>query len=114
MHTPSCSRFQSKQAYEKLDIPKQYHPFINGPNGDMQKKLIGDLANVRINIPPLSGTKTEMSVAGEKEAVMQVVEKIKALHMDMVSSLRIIHTTLVSSVILRDDQNCHNFRSTDS
>jgi ribosomal protein S3 len=74
---------QSKQAYETMDVPKMYHPFINGPNGDNQRRIIGDLANVRINIPPLSVMKNEISVAGEKEAVLAVVDKIKRQHEDM-------------------------------
>ena len=76
---------QSKQAYEVLEIEKMYHPFISGPNGSNQRELIGDLPNVRINIPPLSVMKNELSVAGEKEAVLAVVAKIKRMHEDMVS-----------------------------
>ncbi len=75
---------QSKQAYEVLDIPKQFHPFITGPNGDNTRRLIGELSNVRINVPPLSVMKNEISVAGEREAVMAVVAKIKRMHDDMV------------------------------
>lgn len=74
---------QSKQAYEVIQIPKMYHPFINGPNGDTAKAIIGDKKSVRINIPPLSVQKDEMSVAGEKEAVIAVVEQIKKLYKDM-------------------------------
>ena len=76
---------QSKQAYEVLEIEKMYHPFITGPNGSNTRELIGELANVRINVPPLSVMKNELSVAGEKEAVLAVVAKIKKMHEDMVS-----------------------------
>lgn len=61
-----------------------YHPFINGPNGETAKKLIGSRINVRINIPPLSVMKDELSIAGEKEAVMELKDQITKMHKDMV------------------------------
>lgn len=73
-----------------VKIPKMYHPFINGPNGETAKSLIGDKKNVRINIPPLSVMKDELSVAGEKESVVAVVEQIKKLFKDMVCD-KILH-----------------------
>merc|ERR1712061_842287 len=73
------SDVQSKQAYEVLPVLKIYHPFINGPNGDYVKQMLMDYPDVRINIPPLSVMKDEISVAGEKNGVMSVVEKIKEI-----------------------------------
>merc|ERR1712088_431361 len=73
------SDVQSKQAYEVLPVLKIYHPFINGPNGDYVKQMLMDYPDVRINIPPLSVMKDELSVAGEKNGVMSVVEKIKEI-----------------------------------
>lgn len=78
---------QSKQAYEVLSIAKTYHPFINGPNGETAKKIIGDRPNVRINIPPLSVMKDEISIAGEKDGVLAVKEQIEKMYKDMVSVL---------------------------
>ena len=91
---------QSKQAYEVLDVAKRYHPFITGPNGDNTRRLIGDLQNVRVNVPPLSVMKDEISVAGEKEAVLAVVAKIKAMHEDMVS---LVATVLGFNTAKSDD-----------
>merc|ERR1712228_616818 len=73
------SDVQSKQAYEVLPVLKIYHPFINGPNGEYVKQMLMDYPDVRINIPPLSVMKDEISVAGEKNGVMSVVEKIKEI-----------------------------------
>lgn len=70
---------QSKQAYERIDVPKIYHPFIQGPNQENTNRLIATYPGVRINIPPLSVMKDEMSIAGEKEGVMAVKEEIVAL-----------------------------------
>ena len=66
---------------------KIYHPFINGPNGDYVKQMLMDYPDVRINIPPLSVMKDELSVAGEKNGVMSVVEKIKEISKVLVRSL---------------------------
>lgn len=60
---------QSKQAYEKLEIPKQYHPFISGANNEKISSLMMEY-NVRINIPPPSVMKNEITIAGEKEGVL--------------------------------------------
>lgn len=70
---------QSKQAYERMEIPKIYHPFIQGPNQENTNRLIASYPGVRINIPPLSVMKDEMSIAGEKEGVMAVKEEIVTL-----------------------------------
>ena len=77
---------QSKQAFEVLQIPKAYHPFINGPNGERVKKLIAEHPNVRVNIPPPSVMKDELSVAGEKEGVTKVVDQIQKIFKEMVST----------------------------
>jgi len=74
------SDLQSKQAYEVLNVLKIYHPFINGPNGDYVKQMLMEYPDVRINIPPLSVMKDELSVAGEKNGVLAVVEKIKEIN----------------------------------
>ena len=76
---------QSKQSYEVLHIPKIFHPFISGPNGDNIKKMTADHPNVRINIPPLSIMKDELSVAGETEGVNAVKNIIMQLYQDIVS-----------------------------
>merc|ERR1711970_484606 len=67
---------QSKQAFERLEVPKIYHPFIQGPSNEYINKMIADHPGVRINIPPLSVQKDELSIAGEKDGVMAVKEKI--------------------------------------
>ena len=77
---------QSKQALEVVQIDKMYHPFIRGPSSETEKRLLSDFrpGACRINIPPLSVAKNEISVAGEKEAVVAVVAAIKKMHVDMV------------------------------
>ncbi len=76
---------QSKQMYEVLHIPKIFHPFISGPNGDNIKKMTANHPNVRINIPPLSIMKDELSVAGETEGVNAVKNIITQIYQEVVS-----------------------------
>nr|CAD7426159.1 unnamed protein product [Timema monikensis] len=73
---------QSKQAYERVNVPKIYHPFICGPHNDSLNALIAE-TGVRINVPPLSVQKDEITIAGEKEGVMLAKERILAVHQDM-------------------------------
>ena len=47
--------------------------------------MLVDYPDVRINIPPLSVMKDEISVAGEKNGVLAVVEKIKEISKVLVS-----------------------------
>ena len=66
-------------------MPKIYHPFINGPNGDNVKGLINENPGVRINIPPLRVMKDELSIVGEKEGVVKVKAHITKVWKELVS-----------------------------
>jgi polyribonucleotide nucleotidyltransferase len=72
----SISDVQSKQAFEKLDVPKIYHPFIQGASNCHIQAMMAKHPNVRINIPPLSVMKDELSITGEKEGVLACKEDI--------------------------------------
>jgi polyribonucleotide nucleotidyltransferase len=74
---------QSKQSYENLAIPKIYHPFICGPSNENIEKLKTEHPNCRINIPPLSVMKDELSLAGETEDVLAVKAEIVKLWKDI-------------------------------
>ncbi|GAB1602236.1 vigilin-like [Argonauta hians] len=70
-HEIQCtSDEQAKLAFERLPVPKIYHPFICGPHNNNIKSLM-DSTNVRINVPPPSVMKDEIVVSGEKEGVMK-------------------------------------------
>ncbi|KFM62860.1 Vigilin, partial [Stegodyphus mimosarum] len=70
---------QAKLAFERLDIPKVYHPFIFGPFNEVVNQITSE-TGARINIPPPSVMKNELTVAGEKEAVAQAKEKILQIY----------------------------------
>ena len=47
-------------------------------------KAISDATGARVNIPPLSLNKDEITVAGEKECVAKAVSQIKKLYSELV------------------------------
>jgi len=69
---------QAKLAFERLNIPKIYHPFICGPENENAKD-IANQTGARINIPPPSVNKDELTVAGEKEGVLKAVAMINEI-----------------------------------
>lgn len=73
---------QSKQAFERLEIPKQFHPFICGPNNEKINALMSESA-IRINVPPISVMKNEMTISGEVEGVNRAKDTIMACYKEM-------------------------------
>ncbi|KAL5491054.1 hypothetical protein EMCRGX_G016269 [Ephydatia muelleri] len=74
---------QAKLAFERLALNREYHPFIAGPGGAVAKQ-ISEQTGARINIPPSSLNKNEITVAGDKEAVAKAVAQIQKIYRDMV------------------------------
>lgn len=75
----------SKMAFERLDVPKMFHPFVRGPF-DRKLAELRELTGARINVPPYSVNKDEITVAGEKEPVMRAVRLIRQIHEDVKAS----------------------------
>ena len=67
---------QAKLAFERLKIEHVYHPFIAGANATQ----ITEQTGARINIPPPSAQKDEITIAGEKEGVAKAKETIMAIY----------------------------------
>jgi len=74
---------QSKQAYEKLEVPKKFHPFICGAHNENITRMQTENPGIRINIPPLSVMKDELTVTGEKEGVMKAKAEIIKIFQEM-------------------------------
>eukprot|EP00731_Ephydatia_muelleri_P037646 Em0528g2a len=72
----------AKLAFERLALNREYHPFIAGPGGAVAKQ-ISEQTGARINIPPSSLNKNEITVAGDKEAVAKAVAQIQKIYRDM-------------------------------
>ena len=81
LYTHTHTHAQAKLAFERLEVEKKFHPFINS-----QAKALSDQTGTRINIPPPSVDRADITVAGEKEGVAKAVAAIKVLYEELVST----------------------------
>jgi len=72
---------QAKLAFERLPVPKVYHPFIVGPNSTLLNQM-QETTGVRINVPPPSVMKDDIIISGEKEGVHAAVNWIKSVYQE--------------------------------
>lgn len=72
----------SRKAFERISVPKIYHPFINGPNNETVQKMMDDTGS-RVNIPPPSVMKDEIIITGEIEGVQVAKARIEAIYKEM-------------------------------
>jgi len=70
---------QSKLAFERLNIEKIYHPFVCGPWNRIKTELV-EKYGVRINVPPPSVNRDEITVTGDKEGVMAAVQVLNGIY----------------------------------
>lgn len=70
---------QSKTGFERLDIPKLYHPWIRGFNNEIANDIAAR-TGAKINIPPAQIEKDEIAVSGEREKVELACAEIKAIY----------------------------------
>ena len=56
-------------------IQREYHPFIYGPFGETQKGIMAE-TGAKINIPPQTVNKNEISISGETSSVQEAKERI--------------------------------------
>ena len=75
---------KAKLSFERLAIPKVFHPFISGANNATARKIM-EQTGARINIPPPSVNKDELTVAGEKEGVASAIKAINDIFEEKVS-----------------------------
>lgn len=73
------SDLQAKRAFERLAIPYKFHPFVCGPDNSTVQEIEAKTA-ARINIPPSSLMKDDITVAGDKEAVHAAVKMIQDIY----------------------------------
>lgn len=72
---PASFSFQAKLGFERLSIPKIYHPFIAIVADELKAKH-----GCRINIPPASVPSDDLTVAGERDGVLHCAEEIRQLY----------------------------------
>ncbi|XP_043666503.1 vigilin [Vespula pensylvanica] len=73
---------QSRKAFERITMPKIYHPFIYGAHNENLNAMMNE-TGARINIPPPSVQNDEITIAGEKEGVLLAKQKIENIYKDM-------------------------------
>ncbi|KAG7202071.1 hypothetical protein KM043_004746 [Ampulex compressa] len=73
---------QSRKAFERVSVPKIYHPFIYGAHNENLNAMMLE-TGVRINIPPASVQENDITIAGEKEGVLAAKQKIENIYKDM-------------------------------
>ncbi|XP_020289119.1 vigilin [Pseudomyrmex gracilis] len=73
---------QSRKAFERISVPKIYHPFIYGAHNENLNAMMAE-TGARINIPPASVQQDEITIAGEKEGVLAAKQKIESIYKDM-------------------------------
>ncbi|XP_043578078.1 vigilin [Bombus pyrosoma] len=87
---------QSRKAFERISVPKIYHPFIHGAHNENLIAMMAD-TGARINIPPASVQEDEITIAGEKEGVLAAKQKIEAIYRDMEKRCAIVSVEVPKS-----------------
>ena len=64
---------------ERLIVPKIYHPFIVGPFGRTLDEINKE-TGAKVNVPPQSVQKDELSITGERNAVLRAKERVLAIY----------------------------------
>ena len=86
---------QAKRAFERLNIPRMYHPFICGPDNKFIKDLMAR-TGAQINVPPPSVQKDEIVVSGEKDGVHEAIQVIMGTYEDKVKANEMVQLKLGS------------------
>lgn len=73
---------QSKKAFERISIPKVYHPFILGPFNENLNKMMEE-TGAKINVPPQTVFKDEITITGEKDSVLAAKRRIEDICKEM-------------------------------
>ena len=71
----------ASRANERVSIPKIYHPFICGPFNKTLDAIMAE-TGAKVNVPPPSVNKEEISITGEKDAVHKAKERIMKIFHD--------------------------------
>lgn len=76
--------FKARQGNESVQIPKEFYPWIRGPQNENIEKFAKLYPTVKINIPPLSVKNSPIIVTGERQEVDKVVTEIKNIYKNKV------------------------------
>lgn len=73
---------QLKKSFERITVPKIYHPFVLGPFNEQLNRIV-EQTGARINVPPTSVQQDDIVITGEKEGVLRAKAFIEAIHADL-------------------------------
>lgn len=74
---------QSKKSFERVHVPKIYHPFILGPFNQNLNALTEQTGASRINVPPQSVMSDDITITGEKDGVLKAKAAIESIYHEM-------------------------------
>ncbi|OTF83867.1 Vigilin-like protein [Euroglyphus maynei] len=74
----SISNDAYSRSFESINVPKIYHPFIYGPFGRMLDQIQKE-TGAKVNIPPPSVEKDEITITGERNNVSAALERVKSI-----------------------------------
>ena len=69
---------QSKTGFERISIPKSFHPWIKGPNNETINHIMAT-TGAKINMPPIDVDKNEITINGDKEKVEEAVKLVNKI-----------------------------------
>jgi polyribonucleotide nucleotidyltransferase len=75
------SNEMASRANERVSIPKIYHPFICGPFNSTLEQIMKE-SGAKVSVPPPSVNKEEISITGEKDAVLKAKDRILRIYND--------------------------------
>lgn len=73
---------QLKKSFERITVPKIYHPFVLGPFNEQLNRIV-EQTGARINVPPASVQQDDIVITGEKEGVLRAKAFIEAIYADL-------------------------------
>lgn len=71
----------TSRSNERVSIPKIYHPFITGPFNETLNVIMAE-TGAKVSVPPPSVNKEEISITGEREAVLMAKDRIMRIYID--------------------------------
>lgn len=78
----------SKRAFERVTIPKCYHPFIRGARDSIINKYAA--LDTRINVPPSMVESDELTIQGEKTGVAMALDEITKIYNELLRTCKTI------------------------
>lgn len=80
---------QCKKSSDRINVPKNFHPFIVGPYNTNLNKIMEE-TGAKVCVPPQSTQKDEIIIQGDKEAVALAKAKVEQIYQEMKSKCSVV------------------------